>query len=151
MFLSKIFSRFSFLTGVKNISIWPAFIIFSTILILSLGLTAYIGQQILREENQRRTHQLSTSLLSAQIGHELSKRLQVIKTLARNQYVKEVVEGNAAQDNPQIRLALNTANEVAHSELILVFNREGTVISSTNSKSRSLTGFNYVFRPYFQE
>jgi PAS domain S-box-containing protein len=151
MILSKISSHFSFLISGKSTSILPAFIIFSTILILSLGLIAYIGQQLLREENQRRTHQLSTSLLSAQIGHELSKRLQVLKTLARNRYVTEVVKGKAEQDNPQIRLALNTANEVAHSELILVFNREGTVISSTNNKSRSLTGFNYAFRPYFQE
>lgn len=132
-------------------SIWPAFIVFLTILLVFLITFIYVGQRLLREENQRKAHELNVDLLSQQINHHLSKRLQVILTLSLNRHVKDVLKRIAEPDNPRIRLALNTANEVAHSELILVFDREGTVISSTNNKTNSLTGFNYSFRPYFKK
>lgn len=139
------------LNNKDDYSIWPKFFVFLMVLLIFLTTISYFGQRLLREENQRKAHELNVDLLSQQIDHHLSKRLQVIQTLSLNRDVKDVLKGTTEPDNPRIRLALNTANEVAHSELILVFNREGTVISSTNNKTKSLTGFNYSFRPYFKK
>ena len=129
----------------------PSFYVFSLCLVTVLVFFYYIGQLNLREENQLRVHQNSAMLLSEQIESEVAKRLQIIKTLSCNDHVVEVISGEKGEDNPVINLTLNTANEVAHSELILVLNTKGTVISSTDNKSDSLTGFNYSFRPYFIE
>lgn len=135
----------------ESLYLRPSFYVFSLCLLTLLVFIYYIGQLTLRKENQLRVHQNSAMLLSEQIENEVSKRLQIIKTLSRNDHVAEVISGEKRKDNPEINLALNTANEVAHSELILVMDTKGTVISSTDNKSDSLTGFNYSFRPYFIE
>lgn len=123
---------------------------FVPFLVCFLILAGYGGQLLLRRENQRREHQLRAELLSDQVHSALSARLQVIETLARNEHVVDVITGAAERDNPRVHLALNTANEVARSELILVIDPAGTVVSSTDNRSDLLTGFNYAFRPYFR-
>ncbi|MGB3222272.1 MAG: PAS domain S-box protein [Desulforhopalus sp.] len=139
----------NFVYKIENIRLLRLF--FLSVFFLFLLLGTYIGQRLLREENQRRFHHLNVGLLSEQIDKEFTRRLQVIKALANNSHVRDVAMGRAENDNSQINLALNTANEVAYSELILVINQNGTVISSTDNKTASLTGHNYSFRPYFQE
>lgn len=127
------------------------FYIFFLCLSIVLVSIYYVAQRTLQEENRYRVHHNSAMLLSGQIENEVAKRLQIIGTLSRNEHVAAVISGEKHEDNPEIHLALNTANEVAHSELILVLNTQGTVISSTDNKTDSLTGFNYSFRPYFVE
>ena len=134
----------------KRFSILPAFAVFAAVLILVLSAGAHVGTLLLRGEYQRRAHRMSVDLLPKHMELNLTRRLKVIQALAEDPLVVGILTGADRPDNPRVRLALNTANKVARSELILILDREGTVRSSSNFKDGTLTGYNYVFRPYFQ-
>ena len=133
-----------------RLSVWPAFVLFLGLLVLVLGTSAWVTVHMLNYENQRSTHHLDLDLLAKQMEHNLRQRLEVISTLGLNKLITDVLKGVSAQDNHDVRLALNTTNEVVHSELVAVYAVNGTIVSSSNNKSISTTGFNYAFRPYVQ-
>lgn len=128
---------------------FPLFYVFTAILGLVLFATACIWIRLLNEENHRADHELQMALLSEQIDQSIAYRFQVIQALSINRQVTDVLEGKSVLDNAEIRLALNTANEIAHSELIWIMNEKGIVRSSSDFKGRTLTGTDYSFRPYF--
>lgn len=129
----------------------PAFIIFFFVLLFVLSTVGYFSLHLLREENQHETHELSVELLSKQIEHILGQRLRVIKALAKDHLVIDVLKGKTDPEGSKIRLLLNTANKVSDTELIFIIDCNGTTLSSTDIKDISIIGFNYAFRPYFQK
>lgn len=128
--------------------------VINIVFFVSLGallfISAYAGQLLLRKENQVQNHELLAEILAEKVQLAIDQRLQVIKNLARNSHVVDVIAGRSESDNPSVRLTLNSVNEATNSELILILDKQGTVISSTDNYSKSLTGQNYAFRPYFQ-
>ncbi len=135
----------------KVLRIFPAWVVFLVALAAVLGGAGHFGAMLLRAENQRRAHRVSVALLPKHMEHNLVRRLKVVQELARDSQVIDVLTGTGRPDNDRIRLVLNTANKVARSELIIVLDRKGTVRSSTDFNGGTFTGYNYVFRPYFQE
>ena len=137
--------------GSESFSTLPAFIIFLLVLLFFLSTVGYFSLHLLREENQHETHELSVELLSKQIEHILGQHLRVIQTLAKDHLVIDVLRGKADPEGLRIRLLLNTANEVSHTEVIYIINRNGTTLSSADIDGLSIIGFNYEFRPYFKK
>lgn len=134
----------------KTFSVLPAFAVFASLLILVLIASAHVGTLLLKTEYQRRAHRMSVELLPKEMEYNLARRLKVIQSLADDPIVVGILTGIDHPDNDRVRLALNTANKVARSELILVLDRGGTVRASSDFKSGTLTGYNYSFRPYFK-
>ncbi|WP_461209321.1 ATP-binding protein [Desulfocurvus sp. DL9XJH121] len=128
-----------------------AFVLFLVILSLALGVISLVTLHLLAQDNLRSSHRQDMEILSKQMEHNLKQRMEVIRTLAHNKLAADVLQGEAGQDNHDIRLALNTANEVMHSELIAVYDRSGTIVSSSDNKAASTTGNNYSFRPYVHQ
>lgn len=116
-----------------------------------LFISTYASQLLLRKENQVHNHELLAEIMIEKVQLAINQRLKVIKNLARNTDVIDVIAGRSVSDNPRIKLTLNSVNEVTNTELIIILDEQGTVISSTDNYSESLTGKNYGFRPYFQE
>ncbi|MBI9083463.1 MAG: PAS domain S-box protein [Desulfobacterales bacterium] len=111
----------------------------------------YFSTRLLSEENQRSAHEHGVELLAKQIDLILGHRLRVLQALAKDHLVIDVLRKNVDPEGPRIRLLLNTANAISHTELIYIIDRDGTTVSSTDIADVSIVGFNYAFRPYFQK
>lgn len=133
-----------------NIKELSASIAFFFALLLFLGTAAYFSTELLREDYQKRAHLLNAQLLSEQIDHLLKVRLRVVKAVAGSRLVKNVLAGKENPQSAKIRLLLNTAKDVSHSDIIYIINNRGIAISSTDIKGFSLIGYDYAFRPYFR-
>ncbi|OGR14362.1 MAG: hypothetical protein A2097_12785 [Desulfobacula sp. GWF2_41_7] len=136
--------------GKDPITTLSTHIVFFVVLSIFLGTAGYLGVQLLREENQRKIHQLNMQLLSEQIGHILKERLRVVKALADDHLAADVVSGREDSNSERIRLFLHTAKEVSHSDVIYIIDQGGIAVSSTDIGDVSIIGYNYSFRPYFQ-
>jgi PAS domain S-box-containing protein len=129
---------------------WSTFTVFLLVLLLFLASIGLLSARMLREENQRRSHELSVQLLSEQIDHILRQRLRMVQTLAGNPLVMDVVKGKIDPQGPRVQLLLETAKEVSGTDVVYIIDRNGTTLSSTPLDAVSIIGYNYTFRPYFQ-
>lgn len=69
-----------------------------------------------------------------------------------NNIIIDTVKGNRAVDNESVLKILNAVRDKLNASIVYVMNLNGKVVASTNyEKNKSITGFNYSFRPYFQQ
>ncbi len=74
------------------------------------------------------------------------------KRLMKHHLIVALLKEETPPDNDAILAEMNFTKEIAGVALIYILNREGTVLACTPygpDKSKSLTGKNYAFRPYF--
>lgn len=129
----------------------PAFIIFFIILFCFLGISGYFSIQLLREENQRKTHQHLMELLSEQIENIVTQHFKVVQALSKDHAVLDLLEGRKDSSSLRITQVLETARLISYADRIYVINRNGIIISSTKTIGISIIGDNYALRPYFKE
>lgn len=129
----------------------PTFLIFLILLIAFLIAVAHFSVSLLREEIQRRTHELSVQLLFDQIEHKISERCRFISALSTNHYVRDAVGQLIPATSLELQIVLNTANETSHSQMVYLINREGMAIAGALTDGPPPKGYNYSFRPYFQQ
>ncbi len=129
----------------------PAFIVFFIILFCFLGISGYFSIQLLREENQRKTHQHLMELLSEQIENIITQHFKVVQALSKDHAVLDLLEGREDSSNLRITQVLETARLISYADRIYAINRNGIIISSTKASGISIIGDNYALRPYFKD
>lgn len=135
----------------KSFDSLSAFIVFFILLFCFLSVSGYLSIQLLREENQRKTHQHLMELLSEQIENIVTQHFKIVQALSKDHAVLNLLEVGEDSSNPRITQVLETARLISDADRIYVINRNGIIVSSTNATGISIIGNNYASRPYFKE
>jgi len=136
----------------KNIRIFGRmYTILFIILIILMVVMSFVGIRLLQKENQRNKLKEELRNISTEIENRVFLKLKgVSNSLATNEQAKELLKGNTLTDNKDILLILETVKSTFDVSIVYVMNRRGTVVASTVYEgTKSLTGKNYAFRPYF--
>ena len=97
--------------------------------------------------------QVVTEQLAFEIDEVILNHFDVaVQHLVSTPSIKAVSRGKLPVDAPAVVQILSTAREVLSASIVYVLDREGTVVAcSPLAGSKTLTGNNYRFRPYFME
>ena len=118
-FISRKVSRRT--TSLGTLVVIRKFVVFIVLLIVTLAGFGFWSVSLLREETQRRTHEQTVELLSKQVALVIDQRLQMLQALAKNQLILDAFRGGISFESPEVRLALQVANEVAHTGISTIF------------------------------
>ncbi|GEM_PF-1154702 len=124
-------------------------LVFLILLCALLFVLGYGSANLLKLENRRNDHELSTKLIAQQIRVILSERIEMGKRLAHNPTILRLFK--QLPENMDSRALLNTVNEMANTSLIYAVDKSGKTFASADSDEALLIGKNYSFRPYFQK
>ncbi len=122
------------------------------VMIISGSVTWQQTTSAFRRDSFRRAEQRVQHLVNI-IDKELLATVQKPnKRLMKHHLIVALLKKEAQPDNDVILKELNFTKKIAGVALIYILNRKGTVLACTPygpDKSKSLTGKNYAFRPYF--
>ena len=129
------------------------------VLLVGLALTgvalvlhmAQRGLESLGQDNALTAQRGRTREIANHIESAIATRSRRVKQrLADMGNVLDVALGSAKPDNPEVLTVLETAKRAFDASLAYVLNREGLVVACTPYEgTKTLTGENYRFRPYF--
>lgn len=128
------------------------FFSFLAILLLTIFIAWNLTSNLLRYENKRHEIDANIQILVNQIEEIIHKRIKICETLAKNKTIIDIFTGVINPVDRNVHQILRISNEISHTELIYLINRQGISIESSGSQElRSLVGQDYSFRPYFQK
>ncbi|MBN1957254.1 MAG: PAS domain S-box protein [Desulfuromonadales bacterium] len=131
--------------------IYLKFLFLMIVLIFTIFILWNLITDLLIQENQRSDQITKVNVLANQIEEIISKRLKICETLAKNKIIQDILGGRIDPKDKNVRQILKISNEISHTELIYLINRDGISVESSGSREMSaLVGQDYSFRPYFQ-
>lgn len=94
-----------------------------------------------------------TEMLSEDINRHLEKNFSAsCKALARQAPVTRIISDRSSNSLTETTDLLNSAREILEASIVYVMDGSGLVVASSRTPEGStLFGYNYNFRPYFQE
>ena len=129
-----------------------------TMSIMIAGIISIIAVHITTQiisENKERTRVESTINLVKYINDNITGSQDQTCSLTGLRSVRQTVEGDLPPDTPGVLEVLNIARKISKSSIVYLLNKKGTTVACTPFKSakgtKTLTGNNYAFRPYFQK
>lgn len=127
------------------------FALFCVVLFCFLGICGYFSTQLLREENQIKTHRHLMELLSEQIENIVTQHFKTVQALSRDRAILDLLEGRGHSPGPGLTHVLETARLISEADRIYALDHNGIIVSSTRGSGHSIIGDNYAFRPYFKD
>lgn len=126
------------------------FALFLILLIGALSLLGYWSAALLRSETQGASHEASVRLLAQNISHTIDERLKILNELSKNPLAVEVLKSGSKANSQQLQVLFDTTNSLARTSYVYIMDQSGTTLQSANFGQISNVGYNYAFRPYFQ-
>ena len=131
-------------------------VLVASLALLGLALVAYIGWrglESLGQENAQTTQQAQTEETANRIESIVTTHSRdVERRLADMPSILNVALGTTKPDNPEAIIVLETVRRGFAASLAYVLNRDGLVVACTRYEgTKTLTGENYRFRPYFMD
>jgi len=105
----------------------------------------------MRADNCRRARYAAASELADRVARDVFVRsAAAARGLGSAPEVIRCARHETNPDDPVLLAALDAVRRVTHASLVYVLDEQGTCVASTPlDDGRTLTGFNYSFRPYF--
>jgi signal transduction histidine kinase/DNA-binding response OmpR family regulator len=113
----------------------------------------YFFRQLEYSQN-RENYFLKSISLAEKINKVIIRAKGEATTLAKSPRVKKIVSPKTNYDNKEVMPVLVIGRKLLNASIIYIMNRDGTAVACApygSNNSKSLTGKNYKFRPYFQE
>jgi len=126
------------------------FVLFLILLICVLSILGYWSAALLRIEAQGASHEASIELLAQKISHTIDERLKILNELAKNKITIAALNPDTTENSQQVQALIDTANSLARTSYVYIMNSSGTTLYSAHFGEISNVGYNYAFRPYFQ-
>ena len=112
---------------------------------VGVGLTVFLGAEQTRERMTAAAQELAAGI-EVEFWHTSRNNLQ---RMAKMPVVCKTAGGQLPEDNEEVLTVLETIQVASDSALVYLLNVRGIVVACTPYEEGTLTGQNYVFRPYF--
>ncbi len=126
------------------------FILFLILLICILSILGYWSAALLRAEAQGSSHKASIELLAQKISHTIDERIKILSELSKNKLAIATLKPEGMGNNQQLQTLLDITNSLARTSYVYIMDSSGTTLHSAHFSEISNVGYNYAFRPYFQ-
>ncbi len=127
-------------------------VVLPLVLIFAVLGGSQLAERVLEKEAREEHIRDTIGMLKSGIDEIIFKRLEgAMNALAVTSSVKDIVSGRTGIDNGEILAALNSVKAIFKADIVYVINKKGFVIACTpHNSNRTLTGKNFIFRPYFK-
>ena len=130
-----------------------------TVSIIIAGIVSIVAVQITTSiiaENRERSRVESTINLVKYINNKIVGSQDQTSSITKLRSIKQSIIGDLPPDSPGVLEVLNIARKMSKSSIVYILNKKGTTVACTPFKTskgttKTLTGHNYAFRPYFQK